>query len=132
MRGVAEDVVGAGGFFDPPGVEGREVAHVGDGFADVPALVGVHHELVGRADLLADDGGAAEIVGGIAADFDFEVGPAFGESFAAEAADLVVGEAEPAGGGGVGGVARWRACRLRGRRGRWSWSLRGCRGLRRE
>ena len=38
--GVAEDVVGGGGFFDEPGVEGGEVGHVGYGFWDGPDLRG--------------------------------------------------------------------------------------------
>ena len=87
------------------GLSGREGAGAFDGFEDAPLLVGVDHELVGPADLFADDVAAAEIVGGVAADFELEVGPAVGEAFAAEAADLFVAEAEPADGGGVGGVA---------------------------
>ena len=67
--GVAEDVVGAGGLFHPPGVDGREGAGAGDGFDDAPFLVGVDHEFVGPADLFADDVAAAEVFGGIAAYF---------------------------------------------------------------
>ena len=80
--GVAEDVVGAGGLFHPPGLEFGELAGAVDGFEDAPLLVGVDHELVGPADLFADDVAAAEIFGGVAAYFEFEVGPAFGEGFA--------------------------------------------------
>ncbi len=68
-------------------------------------MVGVDHELVGPADLFADDLTTVKIVCGVSAYFEFEVGPAFGEGFVAEAADLFVGVAEPAYGGGVGGVA---------------------------
>ncbi len=94
--GVAEDVVGVGGFFHPPGVEWSQGAGAFDGFEDAPLLVGVDHEAVVRADLFAHDLAAAEVVCGVAADFEFEVGPAVGEAFAAEAADLFVAEAEPA------------------------------------
>jgi hypothetical protein len=103
--GVAEDVVGAGGLFHPPGFEFGELTGALDGFEDAPLLVGVDHELVGPADLFADDVAAAEVVDWVAADFELEVGPAFGEGFVAEAADLVFGVAEPAYGGGVGGIA---------------------------
>ena len=104
--GVAEDVVGAGGLFHPPGVErGLSCAGAVDGFEDAPALVGVDHELVVPADFAADEEAAAEVVGGVATDFEFEVGPAVGEGLLAEAADFGVVEAEPADGGGVGGQA---------------------------
>ena len=76
-----------------------------DGFEDSPLLVGVDHELVGPADLFADDVAAAEVLGGVAAYFEFEVGPAFGQGFVTETADLVFAVAEPSYGGGVGGVA---------------------------
>jgi hypothetical protein len=103
--GVAEDVVGACRFFHPPGVQFGESVGAGDGFEDAPLLVGVNHEAVVWADLLTNDAAAAEVVLGFAADFELEVGPAFGEGFTAQEADFIVAEAEPANGGGVGGVA---------------------------
>jgi hypothetical protein len=103
--GVAEDVVGAGGFFHPPDIYGCELAGALDSFYDSPFLVGVDHHAVVGADLFADDMGAAKVVYGVAADFELEVGPALGETFAAEAADFVFAVAEPACGGGVGGVS---------------------------
>jgi len=66
--GVAEDIVGAGGFFDPEWLEAGEGLHVVDGLVNVPPLVGVHHELAVVADLLADDGAAADVVGEVTAD----------------------------------------------------------------
>jgi hypothetical protein len=51
-----------------------------DRFKDSPFLIGVNHELVRPADFFADDVAAAEIFSGVAADLEFEVGPAFGES----------------------------------------------------
>ena len=87
------------------GFERGELAGAVDGFEDAPLLVGVDHELVGPADLFADDVAAAEVFGWVAAYFEFEVGPAFGEGFVAEAADLFFAVAEPADRGGVGGVA---------------------------
>src|SRR6266849_69924 len=72
-RGVAENVVGAGGLFDPPGVEAGEALHVGDGLADVPALVSVHHESTVRADFLANNRGAADVIVDVGAHLDFEV-----------------------------------------------------------
>ena len=103
--GVAEDVVGAGGLFHPPGLKGAQRAGASNGLVDAPLLVGVQHEPVVRADLFAHDAAAAEVVGGVAANLELEVSPAFGESFAAELSDLFFAEAEPAGGGGVGGIA---------------------------
>jgi hypothetical protein len=57
---------------------------------------------VAGADFFADHAGAAPIVGGIAADFEFEMRPSSGEGFIAEAGDFFVAEADPAYGGGVG------------------------------
>jgi hypothetical protein len=104
--GVAEDVVGTGGLFHPPRLNFDELTRALDGFEDAPLLVGVDHHAVGWADLFADDAGAAKVVCGFATDLEFEVGPAVSEAFAAEAADLLFAVAEPAGGGGVGRVAR--------------------------
>ncbi len=103
--GVAEDVVGAGGLFHPPGLEFGELAGAVDSFENSPLLVGVDHELVGPADLFTNDLAAVEIVGWVAAYFEFEVRPAFGEGFVAETADLFFAVAEPAYRRGVGGVA---------------------------
>ncbi len=103
--GVAEDVVRAGGLFHPPDIYGGELAGALDRFDDSPLLVGVDHHAVFGADFFADDAGAAKVVCRVAADFELEVRPAVGETFAAEAADLVFAVAEPAGGGGVGGIS---------------------------
>ena len=103
--GVAQDVVGAGGLFHPPRIEGLERLGAGDGDVDIPALVGVDHQLVGPADLFADDHAAAQVFVGIAANLELEVGPAIGECFLAEAADFLFGVAEPADGCRVGGIA---------------------------
>ena len=53
----------------------------------------------------------------IGAHLDLEVGPSGCDGFAAELAQLVVGESEPAGGGGVGGIAAGAHFGYRARRG---------------
>src|ERR1700679_1956233 len=102
---MAEDVVWAGGLLHPVGLEFGELVGSFDGFKDSPLLVGVDHELVGPADLVADDVAAAEIFGGIATYLELEVGPAFGQGFFCETADLFFAVAEPAYGCCVGRVA---------------------------
>ena len=103
--GVAEDVVRAGGLFHPPRVHFGEGAGALDGFKHTPLLVGIDHQLAGRANLLANDAGAAEIVFGQAADLELEVRPALGERLAAEPPNLFLGVAEPSNRRGVRGIA---------------------------
>lgn len=69
----------------------------------VPNLVGVHHEFAVPADFFADYCGTADVIGEVAADFNFQMVPAAGDGFTAEATEFVIGIAEPAGGSGVGG-----------------------------
>ena len=52
-------------------------------FIDAPLLVGVHHQLVGPADLFAHEAAAPQVVRGVAADLQLELGPALRERFAA-------------------------------------------------
>ena len=106
-RGVAEHVVGARRLLDPPRVERRERAASSRSPADVPAP-GWRRPSACRvgADLLAHDarsGGRRRR--GRAPTFILKCVQPVGERLAAEAADLVVGVAEPAGRRGVGGVA---------------------------
>ncbi len=102
---VAEDVVRAGRLFHPPGVERLELADPQDGFFDIPFLIGVHHEKAGVADLRAEDMRPAPVVVGIAADLELEMRESGGQGLIAQAGNLLVAEAEPAGRGGVGGQA---------------------------
>src|SRR4051812_19279280 len=44
---VSEDIVGRCGFFDEPGLEGRKMLHVGDGFGDGPDLNSVSQTATG-------------------------------------------------------------------------------------
>ena len=94
---MAQDVVGAQGLLDPPRPELGQSLHVGNRLLDLPDLVGVHHQGAVLADLLADDPGAAHVILEVAADLLLEMRPATGNAFAAEAAQLLVGVAEPAG-----------------------------------
>ncbi len=80
---MAQNVVRTGGLFHPPRIEFCEFARAIDRFLDAPALIGVHHELVGAADFIANEGGATQIVRGLAANLQLEVSPAFGESLVA-------------------------------------------------
>ena len=105
MRGVAQDVIGAGRLLDPQRPCRRQRLHPLDRLVDVPDLVGVDHQDPVVADLLADDADPADVVGQVGADLDLEVPPAGGDAFAAQAADLVVGVAEPARRRRVGGIA---------------------------
>lgn len=102
--GVAEDVIGRGGFLDPPGFEMGEGLHPVDGLGDIPDLIGIDHQLTIPTDFLADDRESTLVIGEVASDLDLDVVPAFGDGLAAEAADLVIGITEPAGAGGVGGI----------------------------
>ena len=104
-RGVAEDVVGAGGLFDPQGIEARERTHQLDRFADVPRLVRVHHHDGARSDFFAHQRRAMDVGGRVAAHFYFEAGPSRGERLAAQPPNLVVGITHPSGGRDVGRVA---------------------------
>src|SRR5207342_1797449 len=73
---VAEDVVGTRGLLDPPRVERRQLADPVDRLADVPDLVGIHHELALRPDLGPNECSASQVVTPVAADLDLEVRPA--------------------------------------------------------
>ena len=75
-RRVAEHVVRARRLLDPPGIEPRQLAHARDRLVHLPDLVRVDHQLAVGADLLADERGAAHVVGEIASDLDLEVRPA--------------------------------------------------------
>ncbi len=103
--GVAEHIVGTGRLLNPPWIEARQLLHPGDRLVDIPDLVGVHHQLALGTDLFADDPCPSSIVLQVAADFLFEVGPALGDALAAQLSQVLVGIAEPAGGGGVCRVA---------------------------
>src|SRR5262249_3884159 len=73
---VAQDIVWIRWFLDPPWAEFRKSLHGSDGFAYIPSLIGVHHELVVRPDFATHDCSAANIIIDIAADLHFEICPA--------------------------------------------------------
>lgn len=103
--GVAEHVVGAGRLLDPVRVVRGERADPLDGGVDVPALVGVDRDGEVGAAHLAGGGEAADVVLEVGADLELDLGEALVEGLLAQAAQLVVVVAEPAGRGGVGRVA---------------------------
>src|SRR5215472_10809194 len=74
-RGMTENIVGAGGLFDPQWMELRERAHQGDGLADIPRLVRIHHHKSLAANFLAHQRRATHIFIGVAPYFDLESGP---------------------------------------------------------
>ncbi len=80
---MAEDVVGAGWLFHPPGLQLGKLADALDCLLNAPLLVGIHHQLVVPADFFAHEAAAANVVLRVASYFELEMGPAFGEGFAA-------------------------------------------------
>ena len=59
---MTEHIIGRSRLFDPPRIELRQRFDLSNGFADVPALVGVHHQAIVRPDLFAHEGRAADVV----------------------------------------------------------------------
>lgn len=103
--GVREDVVGAGGLLDPVRVVRCQGLHPVDGLGHVPALVGVHGDPDVGADRLAGQPHPAQVVVQVAADLELDLPEARGDGLLGQPGQLLVGVAEPAGLGGVGGVA---------------------------
>ena len=93
--GVAENVVRAGGLFDPQRIKFGQSTHLGDGLIDFPHLVGVHHQHVFPTDLIAKQRCPTGVFFDIAANLLFEVSPAFGQCFPRQAADFLVAIAQP-------------------------------------
>ncbi|MNI05733.1 hypothetical protein D3C73_586940 [compost metagenome] len=110
--GMAENVVGAGWLLDPQRFERGEAAHVGDRFIDVPDLIGVHHQGPFPADFFTQNRGATDVVFEIGADFLLDVSPAILDRFAGQSAHFFFAVAEPAGRGGVAGIAFAQHVRL--------------------
>ena len=104
-RGVAEDVVGAGGLLDPVRVERGQRPGPADGLGDVPALVGVDGDAHAGADDRAGGAAAPYVVVEVGADLQLDLGEAVGDRGGGQTSELLVVVAEPAGGGGVGGEA---------------------------
>src|SRR5688572_27793309 len=67
-RRMANDIIRRGRLFDPPQIELGQLADILDRLGDVPALVGVDHELALGSDFLAHQGGAAAVVFDVEAD----------------------------------------------------------------
>src|SRR5271163_2496085 len=70
--GVTKDVVWAGGLFHPPRPQLGELAGAGDGFGDSPLLIGVNHHVIMRADRVAHDATAMEVVFAIATNLELD------------------------------------------------------------
>ena len=87
---MTQDVVGAGRLFDPVGLELGQQLDVGDGVANLPHLVRVHHEAAFGPDLLPHDPRPPDIVLDLLADLHLDVGPAGGDRLATELPELLV------------------------------------------
>ncbi|MCY1226868.1 hypothetical protein D9M72_391180 [compost metagenome] len=102
---VAFHVVGAGRLLDEPGLGKGELLHPVDGLVDLPDLVGVDHQMAVGPEHLARHGQAADVVLQVAPHLELDVVEARIDRLLRESAQLFVGVAEPAGRGGVAGVA---------------------------
>ena len=76
--------------FQSTGHRTRERSHAFDGLVDVPALIGVDHQLVLRSDLLAHEPHARGVVFGRRANLYLEMCPACGKRVAAQLSNPVV------------------------------------------
>src|SRR5256885_1857765 len=95
--GVAEHVIGARRLLDPVRLEFGQPPHVGNRVADLPDLIGVHHQVAIGPNLLADDASAPHIVLDPLAHLHLYVRPAGRHGLAAQRAKFLVGVAEPSG-----------------------------------
>ena len=59
---MAQHIVRAGGFFNPPGIEVGKLLHLGNGFVYGPCLVGIEHHLAIGTNLSAHELSAAQII----------------------------------------------------------------------
>ena len=113
--GVAEHVVGAGGLLHPGQVEAGQLAHPRDGLLDLPPLVGVDGDPDVRPARRPGDAEAADVVGQVGPHLELDLLEPVRDGLAAQPVQLVVVVAEPARGGGVGGVAVGEQRALAGR-----------------
>ena len=102
---MAKDVVRAGGLLNPPRVKCGQLPHLANGLIHVPNLIGIHHQLAIPADLFPQYGGSTHVIGQVAADLLFEVGPTFGDGFLGQSSYFFLGIAQPTCRGRVTGVA---------------------------
>ena len=105
-RGVAQHVVRAGRLLDPQRLElapARAIHSIASATSQTWFASIIRLRV--RADLLAGDRAAPHVVVEVRPDLDLDVAQPAVDRLAAEPAQLLVGVAEPAGGGGVGGVA---------------------------
>ncbi len=102
-RRVPQDVVGARGFLDPPGVVRREPVDPVDRHADVPALVGVDRDADLGPDGLAGEAEAAHVVLDVRPDLELDLGEPLRDRLVGQPDELLVGVPQPAGGRGVSG-----------------------------
>ena len=104
-RAVALHIVRAGRLLDEPGPGKGQLPHPADGLPHLPGLVGVDHQLAIRPQHLARNGHAPDVVLQAAPHLELDVVEAAGHRLAAQAAQLVVVIAQPAGRGRVAGIA---------------------------
>ncbi len=102
---VTQDVVGTGGLLDPERIETAQLVDSVNRLLDIPGLVGVDHQKAVRSDLVADQRGAAGILGAGRPNLHFEGVPASGHSLTTESLYPLVGVSEPTGRRRVGGIS---------------------------
>src|SRR5260370_41847272 len=79
---VAKDVIGIGGLLHPPRINLCERICSLDSFDHAPLLVGIHHQLVRRPNLLPHQTGTPEVVAGASTYFQLRAGPSLLWAFA--------------------------------------------------
>lgn len=102
---VSENVIGAGRLLDEKRACEGEGVDPGDRFVNLPDLIGINHDVCVVAEFFADDGEAPNVIVKVSSDFDFCVGKTGVTCLATEASEFVIRITEPAGRGGIAGVA---------------------------
>ena len=102
--GVAKNVVGRGGLFNPAQVEAIELTHPLDGLRHVPYLIGIDHQLHIVAEFFAHDLAASTIGDNRDAHFGLEAAPPFAVELLAQVANFGLGVTQPASRSDVGRV----------------------------
>src|SRR5450755_3525491 len=93
--GMPENIIGAGGFFNPEGVKCSQVLHGRDRLVHLPHLVCIEHQAALCPNLFAHDTRTVHIVRQAQADLQFEVPPAVSQRIAAKQAHLFIAIARP-------------------------------------
>lgn len=103
--GQAKDLIRARRLLHPVRVPGRERGDRRGGLGDPPPLVGVDRDLDAGPHRVPGEGHAPHVVGDVGAHLELDLGEPVGDRLAGQLDELLVGVADPAGRGGVGGVA---------------------------